>query len=63
MRSLVRPAGQSTLEYAIFVGVVAAALMAMSDYVRRSIQANLKSVEDQVNAEAIDGAPQVLPVR
>ena len=45
--------GQSTLEYAIFISVVAAALMTMSVYVRRAIQANLKSVEDHVSAEAM----------
>lgn len=45
--------GQSTLEYAVFTAVVAAALMAMNVYVRRAIQANLKQVQDQVNAEAV----------
>lgn len=46
-------AGQSVVEYAVFIAVIAAALVTMSVYVRRSIQANLKAVEDQVNAEAI----------
>ena len=49
-----RPRAQSTLEYALFVGVVAAALAAMAVYVRRAINANLKVVEDQINAEAIN---------
>ena len=44
--------GQSTLEYAVFIAVVAAALTTMTIYVRRAIQANLKALEDQVNAEA-----------
>ena len=44
--------GQATLEYALFVAVVAAALIAMNTYVRRAIQANVKSLEDAVNAEA-----------
>ena len=44
--------GQSTLEYAVFVAVVAAALSTMAVYVRRAIQANLKAVEEQINAEA-----------
>ena len=44
--------GQATLEYAVFVAVVAAAVGAMAVYVRRSIQANLKQVEDRLNAEA-----------
>jgi Flp pilus assembly pilin Flp len=51
--SLVTGQGQSTLEYAVFTAVVAAALIAMQVYVRRSIQANLKTLENQVNAEAI----------
>ena len=47
-----RERAQSTMEYAIFVAVVAAALSAMTVYVRRSIQANLKTLENQINAEA-----------
>ncbi len=46
-----RRAGQSTLEYAVFTAVVSAALVAMTLYVRRSIQANLKVLEDQINAQ------------
>ena len=45
--------GQTALEYAVFVAVVAAALVAMNVYVRRSIQANLKSIEDQINARPV----------
>ena len=45
--------GQSTLEYAVFIAVVVAALVAMQLYVRRSIQANLKALENQINAEAV----------
>lgn len=44
--------GQSALEYALIIAVVVAALIAMSVYVRRSVQANLKMIEDQINAEA-----------
>ena len=47
--------GQTALEYALFIAVVSAALIAMNGYVRRSIQANLKMLEDNINAEA--GAP------
>lgn len=53
--------GQSTVEYALFVGVVVAALVAMSTYVQRSIQANLKAVEDQINAEACAPPPATCP--
>lgn len=42
---------QSVLEYAILIGVVSAALITMSLYIRRAIQANLRTVEDQINAE------------
>ncbi|MDP3723325.1 MAG: hypothetical protein Q8R91_07505, partial [Candidatus Omnitrophota bacterium] len=50
---LLRARGQSTLEYAVFTAVVAAALVAMNVYVRRAIQANLKAVEGQINGEAV----------
>ena len=43
--------GQSVLEYAVVIGVVAAALAAMSVYIQRSIQANLKVTQDQINLE------------
>lgn len=42
---------QATLEYAVLVGVVAAAFLAMRVYVQRAVQANLKGIEDQINAE------------
>ena len=48
---------QSTLEYALIIAVVVAALTAMSVYVQRSIQANLKTVEEQINAEPVQPAP------
>ncbi len=43
--------GQSTLEYAVFIAVVSAAVGAMAVYVRRSVQANLNQLEQQINAE------------
>ena len=46
-------AGQSTLEYAVFITAVAAAVVSMSLYVRRGIMANLKLLECQINAEAL----------
>ena len=42
---------QSTLEYAIIVVVVVAALTAMSVYVQRSVMAGLMEVEKQINNE------------
>ena len=43
--------GQSILEYAVFTAAVSAALIAMNVYVKRAIQANLKHVEQQINAD------------
>ncbi len=42
--------GQSTLEYAILIGLIAVAVMAMTPYVRRAVQGNLKMIENQINA-------------
>jgi hypothetical protein len=42
---------QSTLEYAVIITVTIAALTAMSVYVQRAIQGNLKMLEKQVNNE------------
>lgn len=42
--------GQSTLEYAILIAVVASALVAMHTYVRRAMQANVKNLELELNA-------------
>ena len=41
---------QSTLEYAVLVAAVAAAFIAMRTYVQRGVQANLKLIENQINA-------------
>ncbi len=46
-----RSGAQSTLEYAMFVAAVSAAVVTMSVYVRRAIQANFKALENQMNAE------------
>ena len=43
--------GQSTLEYTLIIAVAVAALVAMSTYVQRSVQANLKTIEEQINTE------------
>ncbi len=40
---------QATLEYAVMVAVVAAAFIAMHTYVQRAVQANLKSLQNQLN--------------
>jgi len=46
--------GQSSLEYAILIAAVAAAFIAMRTYVQRAVQANLKQIQEQVNAAPID---------
>jgi len=43
--------GQSTIEYALLVAIVAAAFLAMRVYMQRAVQANLKVIEDQINVE------------
>ena len=45
--------GQSTLEYTMFIVAASAALLGMGVYVRRAIQANVKTVETQINREAV----------
>jgi len=50
--------GQSTGEYAILVGVVIAAILAMQVYMRRSVQAHIKDAYDfteQVNYTSDSG--------
>ncbi len=56
--------GQSVLEYAILLAIVAAAFITMSIYVRRAIQGQLYSLEDKVTAKAVapaaPGAPPIV---
>ena len=42
--------GQSIVEYALLISIVAAAIAAMSLYVQRSVQANVRVIEKQINA-------------
>lgn len=42
---------QSTLEYAIIIGVVVSALIAMQTYMRRSVQGRLKQGADQIGQQ------------
>jgi Flp pilus assembly pilin Flp len=42
--------GQSVIEFAVLIAVVAIAFMAMNAYTQRSFQAMFKTVEDRVNA-------------
>jgi len=42
---------QSTVEYAVLISVMAAAIIGMHLYFRRAVQANLKTVERELNLE------------
>jgi len=42
---------QSTIEYVLLIAIVTAAFISMKIYMQRSVQANLKIIEDQINAE------------
>ncbi len=42
---------QTVIEYAILISIVAIAFVTMKTYVERSINANVKLIEEQINAE------------
>ena len=44
---------QSTLEYSILIAIVSAAIITMHTYVQRAVQANLKTLEQHINAEVV----------
>lgn len=46
-----RRRGQSTIEYTLLIAIVAAAVVAMQMYVTRAARANLRVLEEQMNAE------------
>ena len=41
--------GQSLVEYAVLVAAITAALVVMSDYVRRAFNAHAESIEEELN--------------
>ena len=41
--------GQSFIEYAVLVAAVTAALVVMSDYVRRAFSAHAEGIEQELN--------------
>jgi Flp pilus assembly pilin Flp len=45
--------GQSVLEYAILVSIVAAAVMAMTLYVRRAIQGKLYQMDERITVQSL----------
>jgi Flp pilus assembly pilin Flp len=42
--------GQSVIEYALLIAVVAMAFAAMSTYGQRAVQANMKMIQERVNS-------------
>lgn len=48
---LLRKKGQSTLEYAIVIGVVVAALLALNAYMKKGVQGKLKESTDQIGKQ------------
>ena len=48
--------GQSIVEYTILIIIVATALAAMSIYITRSVNARLKTAQDELNNSGIGGA-------
>ncbi|MFA6358487.1 MAG: hypothetical protein WCY09_07520 [Candidatus Omnitrophota bacterium] len=43
--------GQSVVEYTMLIIIVAAALMAMSTYIMRSVNARLKTAQDELSTQ------------
>lgn len=43
--------GQSTAEYAVLIGLVIAAMLAMQTYVKRGVQGKMKSVSDDFTSQ------------
>ena len=51
-----RKKGQSTLEYALVIAVIVAALVAMQTYIKRGFQGKLKQSTDDVGEQFSPGA-------
>lgn len=49
MRKLSRKSGQSIIEYAVLLAVVATAVVAMYTYLNRTVQGRLKVIESAVS--------------
>lgn len=47
--------GQSTLEYALIIAVVAGALIAMQVYIKRGVQGKLKATADEIGEQYSPG--------
>ena len=47
--------GQSTLEYAVLIVIIIAALLAMNQYIKRGLQGRLKSATDDIGDQFSPG--------
>ena len=57
---LKRHKGQSTLEYAMIIAVVVAALLAIQIYMKRGVQGKLRSSADDIGAQFDAGKTKVV---
>jgi uncharacterized protein (UPF0333 family) len=55
MRKFLRKRGQSTLEYAVLIVVIIAALVAMQVYLKRGIQGRTRESADQIGEQFSPG--------
>ena len=63
LRILRNRRAQTTAEYAILIGLVVAALVAMQTYVKRGLQGRMKDATDQVGLQnpTLNATPQYEP--
>jgi len=63
LRILRNRKAQTTAEYAILIGLVVAALVAMQTYVKRGLQGRMKDATDQVGLQnpSLNATPQYEP--
>ena len=55
MRKLLKTRGQSTLEYAVLIVVIIAALIAMQVYLKRGLQGRVRQSSDQIGEQYSPG--------
>lgn len=55
MRKMLNKRGQSTLEYAVLIVVIIAALIAMQVYLKRGIQGRMRESSDQIGEQFSPG--------
>lgn len=55
MRKMLKKRGQSTLEYAVLIVVIIAALIAMQVYLKRGIQGRMRESSDQIGEQFSPG--------